>query len=136
MTRYVSAEMRKFVSDRAHGRCEYCRVGQFSIVRHHIEHIVPLKHGGQTVLENLALSCPACNEQKGTDVGSFDFEGDGLITRFFNPRIDEWEKCFSFGGTDVQPLTAEARVTVKILKVNGDDRIEERSELIEAGLYE
>ena len=33
------------------------------------------------------------------------------------------------------PLTAEARVTARILKFNDEARIEERHELIEAELY-
>jgi len=94
-------------------------------------------HGGQTSEENLALACPFCNEQKGTDVGSFDFETDGKLTRFFNPRIDVWTEHFQFSESGkIKPLTAEARVTIKILRINDAERIEERRELMEAGIYE
>jgi hypothetical protein len=137
MSRYVSIALRRLVTERAAGRCEYCRLPQAMIAKHHIEHIVPLKHGGQTVEENLALSCPFCNEQKGSDVGSFDTETGGDLTRFFNPRKDVWSDHFQLLGNGIiEPLTAEARVTIKIFRGNDPERIEERLVLIEAGLYE
>ena len=137
MTRYVSAALRRLVAERAFDYCEYCRLPQTAaIARHHIEHIVPLKHGGRTIEENLALACPFCNEQKGTDVGSFDVETDGALTRFFNPRKDVWTEHFQPAENgEIEPLTAEARVTVKILQINNAERIEERRELTAAGLY-
>lgn len=137
MTRYVSPALRLLVAERAFECCEYCRLPQMAaIARHHIEHIVSLKHGGRTTEENLALACPFCNEQKGTDVGSFDFETDGALTRFFNPRKDVWTKHFQVSESGViKSLTGEARVTGKILQINNAERIEERLELMEAGIY-
>jgi len=44
-------------------KCAYCRdtvVGDAC----HIDHIVPVKHGGKCEIENLALSCIKCNHQK------------------------------------------------------------------------
>lgn len=44
-------------------KCAYCRetvVGDAC----HIDHIVPIKHGGKCEIENLALSCIKCNHQK------------------------------------------------------------------------
>lgn len=44
-------------------KCAYCRdtvVGDAC----HIDHIVPVKHGGKCEIENLALSCVKCNHQK------------------------------------------------------------------------
>ncbi len=138
MMRYVSAALRRLVADRAFERCGYCRLPQSAaIAKHHIEHIVPLKHGGQTTEENLALACPFCNEQKGTDVGSFDFETDGALTRFFNPRKDVWTEHFQIlESGEIQPSLALRRVTVKILRINDANRSEERKELMEAGIYE
>ncbi len=51
---------------RAQGRCEYCEaelLGSSSVYFHgaHIDHIVP---GTGDALENLALSCIACNRMK------------------------------------------------------------------------
>ena len=138
MTRYVSATLRQLVAERAEWICEYCRIPQAAaIAKHHIEHIIPLKHGGQTSEENLALACPFCNEQKGSDVGSFDFETDGALTRLYNPRKDIWVKHSRLSESgEIKPLTAEARVTVKILRINDAERTEERKELMEAGIYD
>jgi len=44
-------------------KCAYCRdtvTGDAC----HIDHIVPVKHGGKCEIENLALSCIKCNSQK------------------------------------------------------------------------
>ena len=35
----------------------------------------------------------------------------------------------------IQPLTAEARVTIKILCINDKDRVKERQYLLKVGLY-
>lgn len=87
-------------------------------------------------VENLALACPFCNEQKGTDIGTLDFETDGEFARFFNPRTQIWTEHFQIETDgEIIPLTAEARVTARILRFNDEARIEERRELIEAGLY-
>ncbi len=45
---------------RAAGLCEYCRISdQFTLAEHEIDHIISLKHGGQTTSENLALFAAA-----------------------------------------------------------------------------
>ena len=43
--------------------CSYCGIdctGSF-----HVDHIEPLAHGGKHELDNLTISCPACNLSKG-----------------------------------------------------------------------
>src|SRR6266516_3003189 len=63
---------RRLVEARAGGACEYCRLLQAGTgVTFHIEHLVPRSRGGQTVMSNLALSCPAC---KHGQVGSNNWE--------------------------------------------------------------
>jgi hypothetical protein len=72
----------------------------------HIEHIKSLKHGGLTVLPNLAYCCPDCNAFKGSDLGTFA-ENDEYLVRFFNPRKDFWDEHFElqngciYGQTDI-----------------------------------
>jgi hypothetical protein len=75
-----------------------------------------------------------CNRRKGPNVGSFDPE-TGLLVPFFNPRSQSWKKRFRLDGAIIQPLTPEARVTVKILQLNNEQRVEERERLIALGLY-
>ena len=63
----IPAEVRKLVIERASGRCEYCLIHQdFSIYTHEVDHIIAVKHGGETIADNLALSCLSCNRHKGS----------------------------------------------------------------------
>jgi len=132
---YVPAALRQAVIERAAGRCEYCLYPQeLSFLAFEVEHIVAEKHGGDTVLGNLALACPYCNRFKGSDLGSLDPES-GQLTPFFNPRTQRWADHFRLDGTQIIPLTAEGRVTVTILQFNHPDRLLERGRLIRAGKY-
>lgn len=42
---------------------------------------------------------------------------------------------FRLDGAIIQPMTPEARVTVKIMQLNDEQRVEERKRLIALGLY-
>ncbi|TVQ06797.1 MAG: HNH endonuclease [Leptolyngbya sp. DLM2.Bin27] len=135
MGTYVSAALRKQVTDRAGDRCEYCRFPQsVTLIAFEMEHIIAEKHGGTTALENLALACPYCNRAKGTDLGSIDSETNQL-TPFFNPRTQNWREHFNLDGATIVPQTAEGRVTVFILQFNHPDRLQEREGLIAIGRY-
>lgn len=136
MSKYIPENIRREVAERAGFVCEYCHLPQVNpAAKHHIEHIRPRKHGGETVIANLALACPMCNYYKGTDVVGFDLETDETVV-LFNPRTEIWTKHFLLDddGT-IASLTAVARVTSRILRFNDLNRIEERRELIEVGLY-
>ena len=135
MSSEVSIGLRKLIIERAKNRCEYCLLPQFvSLHKHEPDHIVPLQHGGQTAVNNLTLSCMRCNRYKGPNVGSFD-PNTGNLVPFFNPRTQDWENHFELDGAIIQPRTAEARVTVKIFRMNDEDRVLERQRLIEANLF-
>lgn len=70
---YISQTLRKEVIERAKSCCEYCLVHQEdSLYTHEVDHIIPEKHRGDTVLDNLCLACFECNRFKGSDFGSFD----------------------------------------------------------------
>lgn len=132
----VSNELRQLVAARADFRCEYCLMPQSASLRkHEPDHIVPFQHDGKTVADNLALACWRCNRNKGPNIGSFDPQ-TGALVQFFNPRRQMWEEHFDLIGGFIRPLTPEARVTVKILRINSEDRLAERDALIEAGLFE
>jgi 5-methylcytosine-specific restriction endonuclease McrA len=76
---------RELVGARAGGSCEYCRLLQAATgVTFHIEHLKPRSQGGQTVMSNLALSCPGCNLAK-ADRTTGEDEG-GQMQPLFNPR--------------------------------------------------
>jgi hypothetical protein len=127
--------MREQVIERAQGRCEYCLLSQTVVVHpHEPDHIVPVQHGGESTLENLALACMRCNRHKGPNIGSYDPDGGELVA-LFNPRTQRWTEHFALEGGRIVPLTAEGRVTVKILALNEARRIVEREALLEVGLY-
>lgn len=132
---YVPVELRQVVVARSNQRCEYCLYPQeMSFLAFEIEHVIAEKYGGVTIAENLAFSCPYCNRFKGTDLGSLDPE-TGQLTPFFDPREQHWEEHFKLDGAIIRPLTPEGRVTITILQLNHPDRVEERQQLIEVGLY-
>jgi HNH endonuclease len=135
MTSYIPAALRQIVSERAVGRCEYCRFPQdASFLAFEIDHVIAEKHGGPTIAENLALACVFCNSFKGTDLGSLD-PMTGRLTPFFNPRTQQWQEHFRIEEGRIEPLTAEGRVTVAIFRMNDLDRVQERLVLIQAGRY-
>ena len=66
MTR-PSAAIRRQVVERARGCCESCLVHQdFVASTHQVDHVTAEKHGGETTIDNLALSCTLCNRRKGS----------------------------------------------------------------------
>ena len=106
----------------------------FALHQHEPDHIVPLQHGGNSDDQNLALACFRCNRNKGPNIGSFDPQ-TGVLTPFFNPRLQQWEEHFMWQDATIVPLTPEARVTVKILRLNDEERLQERRRLMQLNLY-
>ena len=136
MSRYVSDSLANEVFARANGRCEYCLIAiEDTYFGGEIDHIISIKHGGKSKIENLALSCQPCNRGKGTDLGSIVAE-DGRLARFFNPRTDDWGEHFHVSGTgEIEALSDEGQATAKILGFNNPERLLERQGLIELGRY-
>jgi hypothetical protein len=129
---YIPVELRRLVKSRAANCCEYCRLSQQSnLFAFHVEHIIATKHDGKTLADNLCLSCPDCNINKGSDIASFD-PITGNLTFLFNPRTQDWTKHFSidYDAGRIKGLTPEGRVTAKILKFNTDEQIAARIGLI------
>jgi hypothetical protein len=85
---YMSPDLRRLVAQRADGLCEYCLISESDRPSGcQVDHIISLKHGGETTAENLAYACLYCNLNKGTDLGSIIWR-IGELERFFNPRRD------------------------------------------------
>ncbi len=123
---YIPTALRNSVYKRADGRCEYCRISEaVSFAKHQIDHIIAEKHGGQTVEENMALSCALCNKYKGSDLTSIDGK-TGAIVPLFNPRKDVWSEHFKIENETFIGLTLNARATIQLLQINNSVRIEER----------
>lgn len=132
---YITAEMRRLVVARADRLCEYCLIAEEdTFLGCAIDHIISVKHGGATDAINLAYSCLFCNQAKGSDIGSIDWE-TGEFVRFFNPRTDTWSEHFVLTGVRIEPLTKIGRVTARILAFNITERLLERQAVQLLGRY-
>lgn len=131
----IAAALRRRIQERAGGRCEYCLLSEDdAFFTHEADHIIAEKHGGETILDNLAWSCFDCNRFKGSDISSID-PLTKKLTRLFNPRTDNWLTNFQASLGIIVAITATGRVTEKLLKLNLSARVEIRMELTLAGRY-
>ncbi len=82
----IPASLRRLVIQRADNRCEYCGISQIGqVATFHIDHIVRVVAGGETIAENLALACVSCSLRKGARQSLEDSE-TGEVVSIFNPR--------------------------------------------------
>ena len=131
----MDAALTRLVWQRAKGRCEYCQMSQAADdASFEIDHIISRKHHGPTVASNLCLICYYCNSFKGSDLTSLDAV-TRKITPLFNPRRHKWSKHFRWEGPYLVGRTAIGRVTVALLHINDEYRVELREMLIEAGEF-
>ncbi|MFB2919687.1 HNH endonuclease [Aerosakkonema funiforme] len=131
---YITKELKQLVTQRADCLCEYCSISEEDSGGCQFDHIISIKHGGETTAENLAYSCLYCNLNKGTDLGSIIWR-TGELVRFFNPRRDRWSEHFRLEGATIQPLTEIGEVTERIFQFNQSDRILETQLLIDVNRY-
>jgi hypothetical protein len=116
--RYIPAELRRLVIQRAAGHCEYCRLSQEGQeATFHIDHVIPVKAGGQTVAENLALACVSCSLRKAARQTAIDPQS-GREVALYNPRQDAWHEHFRWEGVHLVGLTGTGRVTIEALDMN------------------
>jgi HNH endonuclease len=132
---HIPAPMRCDVIARANGRCEYCGVpDDATLAPHEPHHISGEQHGGATELNNLAYACFRCNRFKGPNIAARDPE-TRLATALFNPRTDQWDEHFRLNGAVVGPLLAIRRGTTLLLRLNDEQRVALRAELLRQGNY-
>ena len=135
MRDYVNIQLRRYVAERAGYICEYCLIHEEdTYFGCEVDHIISVKHRGETASDNLAFACAFCNRHKGSDLGSI-YWPTGELVRFFNPRIDYWSNHFRLDGTLIKPISDIGDVTTRILDINSSERILERQTLIELGRY-
>lgn len=114
----IPASLRRLVIQRADNRCEDCGISQIGqVATFHIDHIVPVVAGGETIAENLALACVSCSLRKGARQNLEDSE-TGEVVSIFNPRQQAWKEHFDWKGVQVVGLTATGRATVQALDLN------------------
>lgn len=132
---YVPEALRVQVSERAGYRCEYCLLHErYTVKTHEIDHIIAEKHAGETLENNLCLSCIDCNRHKGSDLCSYDAPTNEVIS-LFHPRHDHWEDHFRVEAGLIRPLSAAGRVTVRLLQLNQPERVAERRRLAALNRY-
>jgi len=132
----LSSAKRKVIHERAGGCCEYCRLPEGAAsVAFHVDHFVPRKHDGTDDIANLCLACFDCNMYKSHDLTGIDPD-TGEITPLFNPRQQVWIKHFSLqSDMRILGITAQGRTTVRVLRMNIDERVQDRHILAELGMY-
>ncbi|MBD1866474.1 HNH endonuclease [Leptolyngbya sp. FACHB-541] len=114
----ISASLRRLVIQRAGNRCEYCGISQIGqVATFHIDHIIPVVAGGETIAENLALACVSCSLRKGARQVLEDSE-TGEVVSIFNPRKQVWKEHFVWRDVQVIGLTATGRATLQALDLN------------------
>jgi len=135
MPSYIPVKLRKLVAQRANHACEYCLLPQkASFFVFQIEHIISKKHGGASEVQNLAYSCPICNRNKGTDLGTLSGNPQ-VLTRFFHPRNDNWEAHFTLDSSgEIIPNSEIGKATIAGLDLNNVESVIDRKKLIQAAI--
>ena len=115
---YIPPGLRRLVIQRAAGRCEYCGLSQEGQeATFHIDHVIPVTAGGQTVAENLALACVSCSLRKAARQTAIDPQS-GKEVALYNPRRDTWREHFRWEDVYLVGLTATGRATIEALDMN------------------
>jgi len=123
----------RLVRQRGGGRCEYCRFPEaLAELPFQCDHVIAIKHLGQTHESNLAHACYHCNSAKGPNIGGID-PVTGAFTRLFHPRLDGWHEHFEWHGAWLFGKTPEARTTIQVLGINEPDAVSLRESLMEEG---
>jgi hypothetical protein len=132
---HIPTAVRILVVERARECCEYCGLHQDDAeAPHQIDHVIAIKHGGQTTTDNLALACQLCNRHKGSDLTAIDPK-EGEIVSLFSPRTQAWTEHFEFAGVEIVGLSGTGRATVGLLRLNDEARLIDRQALAAAELY-
>jgi hypothetical protein len=122
----VDETTREVVAARAGRTCEYCRIReQDDAYSFHVEHIIAIKHGGLTALDNLAYACQHCNLHKGPNLSGIDPQSGDVVT-VYHPRRDTWTLHFAMEEFHIIGLTPIGRTTVRVLSMNDSDRVQLR----------
>ena len=102
----------------------------------HIDHIIPLVHGGSDEPENLCYACDRCNASKQAfQTGNDPQTGDEVP--LFNPRIAQWSEHFRFSdnASEIIGQTSIGRATVERLDLNHKKRVTMRLLWVQLNLF-
>lgn len=116
---HVPSSLQRRVRERAASRCEYCGIAQESQeATFHIDHVVPRRSGGETVLDNLALACVSCSLRKGAKESALD-PVTGEVSPLYHPRRAQWSDHFELTEDGaIVGRTPTGRATAHALQMN------------------
>ncbi len=115
---HIPVTLRRLVIERAANRCEYCGLSQISqIATFHIDHIIPVAAGGETIEDNLALACVSCSLHKSARLTAVDPISSSEAP-LYNPRKELWTSHFRWERLQLVGITAIGRATVVALALN------------------
>ncbi|QYX31445.1 HNH endonuclease [Sphaerospermopsis torques-reginae] len=120
MSIYISVELQTKIRRCFGDCCAYCRTAEYlTVSTFEFEHIIPRSAGGETVFENLCLSCPSCNRYKATRQTAIDPNTQEEV-KLFHPQQQRWIDHFTWNEdhTEIIGLTAVGRSTINALKMN------------------
>lgn len=120
MSDYISKALRLAVAERAQACCEYCwSQARYATQSFSVDHVFPASLGGETDLNNLALSCQGCNGYKSNKTQAIDPISQELVS-LYSPRLHNWSEhfCWSDDYTVLLGLTPIGRATIEILRLN------------------
>ncbi|MCX6029064.1 MAG: HNH endonuclease signature motif containing protein [Chloroflexi bacterium] len=120
MTSAIPPDLRVQVYQLDQARCAYCQTSEdLTITAFEIDHIVPVSAGSQTTLENLCLSCPACNRFKAARQTAIAPD-TGRAVGLYHPRRHEWSMHFMWSDDRLRILgiTPTGRATAEALRMN------------------
>ena len=128
----INRTTRNLVRSRASFFCEYCHSAEeSSSTLFTIDHILPRSIGGSDEIENLALACHRCNNNRYNFITGTDPETEQEVT-LFNPRQLQWFDHFiwSVDGLEIIGITPTGRGTCDRLDLN--DRYHNERAIIKA----
>jgi len=131
----VSSQLRRIVTERARGCCEYCQSQEiYSTQSFSVEHITPVSKNGETIADNLALACQGCNNYKYIKTQGLDPVTIEIIN-LYHPRQQKWEDHFTWDDnySKIIGLTPTGRATVEVLKLNREGLVNLRRILYVTG---
>lgn len=137
MSQYIPATLREQVLSQAGGLCACCcRAEALLGVTFEIDHIVPLSARGETTADNLCVSCPTCNRQKGVRQTAPD-PVSGEEVSLFHPLAQAWGDHFAWSedGATLIGLTPSGRATVALLRMNRPVLVQMRRYWVALGLH-
>jgi hypothetical protein len=135
MSAYISVDLQRQIRTRWLNCCAYYLTAEsLTATTFEFEHIIPRSAGGETILENLCLSCPSCNRYKTNRQNIIDPVTEKVIP-LFHPQLQVWKEHFSWNddASEIVALTDIGRVTIDLLKMNRSQLVRVRKLWVKLG---